>query len=58
MDENVRNYLDQYGVSDATRRFLAKPQKMFIDGAWVDSGNGATFDVFEPSTSGLVTRVP
>ncbi len=58
MDENVRNYLDQYGVSDATRRFLAKPQKMFIDGAWVDSGNGATFDVFEPSTTGLVTRVP
>ncbi|MGX5720951.1 aldehyde dehydrogenase family protein [Shinella zoogloeoides] len=58
MDSLVRNYLDQYGVSDATRRFLAKPQKMFIDGAWVDSANGATFDIFEPSTGGLVTRAP
>lgn len=58
MDESVRNYLDQYGVSDATRRFLAKPQKMFIGGAWVDSGNGATFDIFEPSTGGLITRAP
>jgi phenylacetaldehyde dehydrogenase len=58
MDENVRNYLDQYGVSDATRRFLAKPQKMFIGGAWVDGGNGATFDIFEPSTGGLITRGP
>ncbi|ACP21923.1 predicted Aldehyde dehydrogenase Aldedh (plasmid) [Sinorhizobium fredii NGR234] len=58
MDESVRNYLDQYGVSDATRRFLAKPQKMFIDGAWSDSSNGATFDIFEPSTGGLITRAP
>ena len=58
MDATVRTYLDQYGVSDATRRFLDKPQKMFIGGAWVDSSNGATFDVFEPSTGGLITRGP
>lgn len=58
MDESVRNYLKQYDISDATQRFLAKPQKMFINGAWVDSGNGAVFDVIEPSTGGLVTRVP
>ncbi|MCF3948737.1 aldehyde dehydrogenase family protein [Acidiphilium sp. AL] len=58
MDKSVRNYLKQYDISDATQRFLAKPQKMFINGAWVDSGNGAVFDVIEPSTGGLVTRVP
>ncbi len=58
MDENVSRYLDHYGISDATRRFLAKPQKMFINGAWVDSSDGAVFDVIEPSTGGLVTSVP
>ena len=56
MDATVRTYLDQYGVSDATRRFLEKPQKMFIGGAWIDSSSGATFDIFEPSTGGLITR--
>ncbi|MXN45549.1 aldehyde dehydrogenase family protein [Shinella kummerowiae] len=58
MDSTVRNYLDQYGVSDATRRFLDKSQKMFIGGAWVESSNGATFDIFEPSTGGLITHGP
>lgn len=58
MDESVRDYLDRYGVSDATRQFLAKPRKMFIDGAWVDSGDGATFDIFEPSTGGRITSAP
>ena len=58
MDETVRKYLDHYGVSDTTRRFLAKPQRMFIDGAWVESANGAAFDIFEPSTGGLIGHAP
>ena len=58
MDENVCKYLEQYGISDATRRFLSKPQKMFIGGAWMDSSNGETYGAIEPSTGGLVTRVP
>ncbi len=58
MDKNVYNYLEQYGVSDATRRFLAKPRKMLIDGTWMDSSDGASFDVIEPSTGGLITTVP
>jgi phenylacetaldehyde dehydrogenase len=29
---------------------------MFIGGAWIDSSSGATFDIFEPSTGGLITR--
>ena len=58
MEASVQKYLEQYGVSDSTRHFLAKPQKMFIGGAWMDSSDGATFDVIEPSTGGFITRVP
>ncbi|WP_024301626.1 aldehyde dehydrogenase [Pseudogulbenkiania sp. MAI-1] len=58
MDSSVAQYLERYGVSEATRRFLAKPQKMFIDGQWLDSSDGQTFAVIEPSTEGLITRVP
>lgn len=58
MDSSVAQYLERYGVSEATRRFLAKPQKMFIDGQWLDSSDGQTFAVTEPSTEGLITRVP
>jgi len=58
MDAVVQQYLERFGVSEATRRFLAKPQKMFIGGAWLDSHDGQTFEVTEPSTGGLITRVP
>jgi len=58
MDAVVQQYLDRFGVSDATRRFLAKPQKMFIGGQWLDGGDGEVVDVIEPSTGGLLTRLP
>ena len=58
MDQVVQQYLDQYGVSAATRAFLAKPQKMFIGGQWLDASDGATFKVTEPSTEGQITSMP
>ncbi|SCK18900.1 aldehyde dehydrogenase [Vogesella sp. LIG4] len=58
MDQAVQQYLDKYGISDATRHFLAKQQKMFIGGQWLDASDGARFNVTEPSTEGLLTSVP
>ncbi|AXK39494.1 aldehyde dehydrogenase family protein [Crenobacter cavernae] len=58
MDTVVQQYLERYGVSEATRRFLAKPQKMFIGGRWLESGDGQFFDSVEPSTEGVITRIP
>ncbi|AYN27705.1 aldehyde dehydrogenase family protein [Buttiauxella sp. 3AFRM03] len=58
MDATVKHYLDQYGISEATRRFLAKPQKMFIGGQWVDGSEGEVSAVTEPSTQGLLTSIP
>ena len=31
---------------------------MLIDGAWVQAGNGATFDSFDPSTGQVWSRAP
>ncbi|WP_371227433.1 aldehyde dehydrogenase [Pseudomonas sp. QE6] len=58
MDTKVKEYLQRYGISEATQRFLSKPQKMFIAGAWVDASDGATAQVIEPSTEAALTRIP
>ena len=31
---------------------------MYIDGKFVDAKNGKTFDVYDPSTEGVIARVP
>jgi len=54
----VKQYLQQFGVSEATQRFLSKAQKMFIGGAWVEASDGGSAEVIEPSTEGLLTRIP
>lgn len=58
MDSIVEAYLQRYGASPATQRFLNKPQKMFINGQWLMSSNGAVADVIEPSTQGRITQIP
>ncbi|CDF83684.1 Putative aldehyde dehydrogenase dhaS [Pseudomonas knackmussii B13] len=58
MDTKVKEYLQRYGISEATQRFLSKAQKMFIGGAWVDASDGATAEVIEPSTETALTRIP
>ncbi|NNB03942.1 aldehyde dehydrogenase family protein [Pseudomonas fragi] len=58
MDMTVKQYLQQFGVSEATQTFLGKHQKMFIGGEWVEASDGQTSDVIEPSTEGVLTRIP
>jgi phenylacetaldehyde dehydrogenase len=58
MDAIVKHYLQKFGVCEATQTFLGKAQKMFIGGAWVEASDGQTSDVIEPSTEGLITRIP
>ncbi|SAK71883.1 aldehyde dehydrogenase [Caballeronia hypogeia] len=43
---------------DSTRAFLASARKMLIDGAWIESSNGATLDVINPADGELLARVP
>ncbi|WP_044872335.1 aldehyde dehydrogenase family protein [Pseudomonas sp. LFM046] len=56
MDIKVKDYLQKFGVSEATQRFLGKVQKMFVGGAWLESADSA--EVIEPSTGGVLTRIP
>jgi len=58
MDKVVQQYLAQFGVSEATRRFLARPPKMFIGGEWVHASDEQTFESIEPSTGGVLARIP
>ena len=36
--------------------FLNRPQRLLIDGAWVDAASGETFDVIDPATGELLSR--
>lgn len=58
MDNKVKSYLQTFGVSEATQRFLSKQQRMFIGGDWVEASDGATAEVIEPSTEAVLTRIP
>nr|MBC8282999.1 aldehyde dehydrogenase family protein [Nitrospinota bacterium] len=40
------------------KEFLSKPQKLLINGKRVDAAGGETFDVLDPSTNSVLTRVP
>ncbi|TDN58693.1 aldehyde dehydrogenase family protein [Paraburkholderia sp. BL10I2N1] len=58
MDAVVQNYLEKFGVREETQRFLTKPKKMFIGGAWVPQGDRQSCAVIEPSTTGVITDIP
>jgi len=44
-------------ISAAVKSFLDKPKHLFIDGDWAPSASGKTFDVEDPSTGEVLTRV-
>ncbi len=50
-------YSDQH-ISDATRRFLARPRRMLIGGEWCEAVDGGTLEVIDPATGAAFTRVP
>jgi phenylacetaldehyde dehydrogenase len=58
VDNKVKTYLQAFGVSEATQRFLCKAQRMFIGGEWLEASDGASAEVIEPSTEGVLTRLP
>jgi phenylacetaldehyde dehydrogenase len=36
------------------RAFLDEPRKMLINGEWVDSASGKTFQIFNPATGSVL----
>jgi len=55
---DVLALLDRYQVTEATRSFLLGQPKMYIDGAFLDSSTGKTFELVEPSTAQHLASVP
>lgn len=58
MDRIVKEYIDRYGVTEQTRRFLTQQQRMYIDGEFIAAVAGETLEVLEPCTEGVITSVP
>jgi phenylacetaldehyde dehydrogenase len=58
MDDRVKSFLADYTVGDATRTFLDSEKLMYIDGSFVSAGDGATSEVLEPCTGGVLADVP
>jgi len=48
---------DPGSISDEVNAFLASSKKMFINGEWVDSRSGKTFDVNDPSSDRVIASV-
>ena len=49
---------DMSRLVSSARSFLQRDQKLLIDGEWVESAGGDTFDVIDPSSGEAVAKVP
>jgi phenylacetaldehyde dehydrogenase len=48
---------DLSGIRPANAAFLGRPHRLLINGAWVESASGETFEVRDPSSDQVVARV-
>ena len=53
MDASILNYT----VNDNVGEFLSKTKQLYINGKWVDSSSGKTFDVEDPATGKKLQHV-
>ncbi|MGB6545386.1 MAG: aldehyde dehydrogenase family protein, partial [Candidatus Acidiferrales bacterium] len=44
-------------MDDKVSKYVAKTQKMLINGKWVDAASGKTFDTYNPATGEVLSRV-
>ena len=45
-------------LNEQATAFLAREQRMLIDGHWVSAASGKVFDVIDPATGKVIARVP
>jgi phenylacetaldehyde dehydrogenase len=48
---------DLSGIRPGNAAFLSRPHRLLIDGVWVEAASGQTFDVRDPSSDQVITRV-
>ncbi len=49
---------ERYALSDRTRAFLDRPQRMLIGGERVAAASGQTFETLDPATGSAIVDVP
>ncbi len=49
---------ERYALSDRTREFLNRPQRMLIGGERVEAASGRTFETLDPATGAAIVEVP
>src|SRR6185312_7703556 len=55
MSTDVSGWSDLIG--EAARRFALRRHALFINGAWRDAADGATFETFDPASGTAITTV-
>jgi len=58
MHQAVEQLIECFPVTQATRDFLGREQRMYIDGQFVKASTGETFDLIEPSSGQHLATVP
>lgn len=58
MDNTVKDLLSKYPVDPAVTEFLSGPLTMHIDGKAHTSAAGEKIEITEPSTGGLLAKIP
>ena len=43
-------------LSPEVKKFISTPKKILIDGKWVDSKSGETFEVYNPATGQVIAH--
>ncbi len=46
----------EHAVPKSLQSFMASPKQLLIDGRWVASASGKTFDVFDPATDQVIAQ--
>ena len=46
--------VDTIAPSPETQEFLGRKHQLLINGEWVDSGTGETFEIHDPASSPMV----
>ena len=58
MDKIIQDMVTRYGVTKQTERFFIGDQRMYLNGAFVESENKDTIDIIEPSTAAYLASIP
>lgn len=58
MNNQIKAFINEYGVTKQTESFLSQLQGMYIDGEVCAANDGQTYELIEPCTNSVLTQVP